>query len=59
MEDRLAELDEGIKIIGDKLVYIDVRDLLKTVKVFDLITNKENIYYFEMPVINGFFGGLI
>ena len=56
MEDRLAELDEGIKIIGDKLVYIDVSGLLKTVRVFDLTTNKENIYYFEMPVINGFLG---
>ena len=54
MEDRLAELDEGIRIIGDKLVYIDVSGLLKTVKVFDLTTNKENIYYFEIPVINNF-----
>ncbi|MBI2499060.1 hypothetical protein HYV88_02360 [Candidatus Woesearchaeota archaeon] len=57
MEDRLAELDEGIKIIGDKLIYTEIKDLLKTVKVFDLTTNDENIYYFEIPVITGFLGG--
>lgn len=47
MEDILVELESGMSVIDNKLVYVDVCGELRTVKIFDLVTHEEKIYFYE------------
>lgn len=53
MEEKLAEMEIGIHMLGDKIVYVDDRGKLKVVKVFDLITQKEETFFFDKHPLKG------